>query len=206
MRSSLSAILALLAFGLVQLVDQGGKGIAPAIHRFLGMANGDGPGLLDILLVQVEIGRTVVVLESRGHLVRIDLRKGGQGFLDAILQQQIIDLRQLVIIVELPAIGEQFEEAVILLQKRALTICRRLTQRMGSGIDQRAIFQMLVLVTGHRIDDQQRTDQRPAALGHQVIGVQQELLSGRDVGMEEGIGPQGGIVEVPALQKSDHTA
>ena len=68
---------------------------------------------------------------------------------------------------------------MVLLVERVVDDLPPLAERVGAGVDQRLVFQVLVLVPRDRIDRQQRPVDRPAALGDELIGVQQELPRGR---------------------------
>ena len=64
---------------------------------------------------------------------------------------------------------------MVLLVEAVVDDLPAVAQGVGPGVHQRLVFQVLVLVPGHRVDRQQRAVDRPAALGHELIGVQQEL-------------------------------
>src|SRR5438128_8954227 len=64
-----------------------------------------------------------------------------------------------------------------------------LAQRVGPGVDERFVLQVLELVPGNRVDYQERADDRPAALGDDVVGVRQELAGGIDVVVMDAVRP-----------------
>ena len=67
---------------------------------------------------------------------------------------------------------------MVLLQEPAINDLPALVQGVGAGIDQRLVFQVLVLMPGDRIDRQERALDRAAALGHDLVHVEQ-VLPGR---------------------------
>ena len=183
------------------MLQQGDEGVAPAVDGIAGIAGRHRPGLLRLIAEERDIGRAVVVLQPGCHLIGLHLGEGGERLVNAILQEQIVGRGELVVVVELCMVRKQREEAVVLFMDPAIDDLPSLAQGMGAGIDQWFVLQVLVLVTGDRVERQDRAADRPAALGDDLFHVQQ-VLPGRFRGVvEQGKRPERGIISVPFTQQ-----
>src|ERR1700732_4930390 len=97
-------------------------------------------------------------------------------------------------------VREQLEETLVLVQKPAVDDLPALAQSVGTGVDQRFVFQVLVLMSGNGIYRQEWTADRAAALGHDLLRVQQVWPRRLWKVMEQAIGPERGVVGVPFTQ------
>ena len=95
------------------LID-GREGVPPAIDRVAEILGRNRAGLDRVLLEHRHVGGTVIVLQLRGHEVRIDAGERGLRFLDAILQQQVVHRRQDVGVRQVTAVCQCLEQAVVL--------------------------------------------------------------------------------------------
>ena len=78
------------AVDFIQLGEDFGEFFAPAINGFLGMGRGDFAGCGGVLLDAGEDGLEVIILEAFADLGGIHFRKGGEGLLHTILQEEVI--------------------------------------------------------------------------------------------------------------------
>src|SRR5262249_54351964 len=157
-------------------------------------AGGDGPRLPRLVAEQVQVGGAIVVLQPRRHSARIHLGEAGQRLLDAVLQQQVGGGGEAGGVGQQRGGGEEGEGGGGLLQDAWVDDLPPPAQGVGAGVDQGLVLQVLVLVPGHRVDDEQRAAQRAAGLGDEWVGVQQELAGHGGVVVVQAVGPDGRLV------------
>jgi hypothetical protein len=78
--------------------DEGGERVPPAVNRIVGVAAGDRPGRLWFVAKQFEVCGAIIVLQAGGDTLRFDLAERGECLVNAILQEQIIRFRELVVV------------------------------------------------------------------------------------------------------------
>ena len=120
---------------------------------------------------EIEVDREVGVLEFLVEGLRSGLGIVLEGFVDTVLQEQVVGHGEFVLRGRLGLVFQYLHETVVLLVETIVENLPGLAERMGTGIDERLVLKVLVGAARHRVDVQERALQpKSGTLYHVGVG------------------------------------
>ncbi len=143
------------------------------------------------------------MLDAGGEALGVDAGEGLSGLVDAVLEEEVVSEGHEVVGVGAGLVGEDVQEAAVLLGDAFVDDLSLASQGVGSGVDQGRVLEVLVLVPEDGVEGEGLGPEEGAALGDEGVAVLEVLLEGGEVVVEEGVGPEGVVVDVALVEGLD---
>ena len=127
------------------------------------------------------------MLEARGRVFGLDRAEAGERFLDAVLEEEVIDDAHLVDGLERRFVREDVEQVPVLGEQHGVRDARLGAEPVSALVDERRIFEVLVGAALDGIDQEERRGEPRTALREEIVAVPEPFAERGAVVVEDAV-------------------